>query len=154
MRLSIIPEDGVVCKDGECLHEIDLSWIPQNIHAVQWYSDHGEVEYEDQIPNLEIDDLGIYQQASDLWDAKKQEIEDAIIQAELNRDYWAELRILRDLRLTESDWTQLPDNSLTDAQKQEWQVYRQELRDLTDVVTDPKPLVLDPNHPDWPIPPA
>jgi len=155
MRLTVVPTDGVVCKNGECLHEIDLSWVPEEVHAVQWYEDHGEVELvakED--PNIEIADLGIYQQASDLWDAKKQAIEDAKIQAELNRDYWQELRILRDIRLTQSDWTQLPDNNLTEEQKTAWQTYRQELRDLTDNITDPKPLVLDPNHAEWPVPPV
>lgn len=150
MRLTVVPIDGVVCKDGECLHDIDLSWVSEEVHAVQWYEDHGHVELKTPDPNIDITELGIYQQASDLWDAKKQEF----IDAELNRDYWAELRFLRDLRLTQCDWTQLPDNSLTEEQKVTWQAYRQELRDLTDNVTDPKSLVLDPNHPEWPIPPA
>jgi hypothetical protein len=150
MRLTVVPIDGVVCKDGECLHDIDLSWIPEEVHAVQWYEDHGHVELKTPDPNIDITELGIYQQASDLWDAKKQEF----IDAELNRDYLAELRILRDFRLTQSDWTQLPDNTLTEEQKVAWQAYRQELRDLTDNVTDPKSLVLDPNHPEWPVPPA
>lgn len=37
----------------------------------------------------------------------------------------------RNLLLTNSDWTQMPDSPLTDAQKTEWQTYRQSLRDLT-----------------------
>lgn len=150
MRLTVVPIDGVVCKNGECLHDIDLSWVPDEVHAVQWYDDHGEVELKTPVPNIPITDLGIYQQASDLWDAKK----DEFFQIELNRDYWQELRILRDIRLTQSDWTQLPDNNLTENQKIAWQTYRQELRDLTDNITDPKPLVLDPNHVEWPVPPT
>ena len=40
------------------------------------------------------------------------------------------LRKKRNCLLAESDWTQLTDNALTDAKKQEWAVYRQQLRDL------------------------
>ena len=40
------------------------------------------------------------------------------------------LREERDGRLFRSDWTQLSDAPLTESKKQEWSVYRQELRDL------------------------
>jgi len=155
MRLTIVPIDSVVCKDGECLHDIDLTWVPEEVHAVQWYDDHGEVEYVDlKRINEEITSLGLFERAAELWDAKKKQIEDEAIQAELNRDYWQELRYIRFFKLTECDWTQLPDNNLTEEQKVIWQGYRQELRDLPDNITDPKALVLDSNHPDWPVPPA
>ena len=32
--------------------------------------------------------------------------------------------------LVDSDWTQLPDSPLTDAEKQAWATYRQQLRDF------------------------
>lgn len=32
--------------------------------------------------------------------------------------------------LNQSDWSQLPDNSLTEEQKKEWAQYRQQLRDI------------------------
>lgn len=38
-------------------------------------------------------------------------------------------RYKRDRALIESDWTQLPNSKLTDAQKTEWETYRQALRD-------------------------
>ena len=41
----------------------------------------------------------------------------------------------RNLLLVNSDWTQMPDSPLTDAQKTEWQTYRQSLRDLTNGLT-------------------
>ena len=41
------------------------------------------------------------------------------------------LRQLRNLRLSECDWTQLVDSDLTDEQKAKWQTYRQRLRDVT-----------------------
>jgi len=40
-----------------------------------------------------------------------------------------ELRIKRNAKLQRSDWTQMPDNQLTDTKKAEWAAYRQALRD-------------------------
>lgn len=42
------------------------------------------------------------------------------------------LRTERNVRLVNSDYTQLPDVNLTAAQVEAWRVYRQELRDITD----------------------
>lgn len=45
----------------------------------------------------------------------------------------------RNLLLAFSDWSQMPDNGLTEEQKETWRVYRQELRDIpatTAEVTD------------------
>ena len=42
-----------------------------------------------------------------------------------------ELRRKRNLRLQESDWTQIPDSALSSEQKTSWATYRQELRDIT-----------------------
>ena len=39
-------------------------------------------------------------------------------------------RGMRDSLLASSDWTQIPDSPLTETKKTEWQVYRQQLRDL------------------------
>jgi hypothetical protein len=74
---------------------------------------------------------------------------------ERNRDYLMELREIRDQLLTSCDWTQLPDvqDKFTSSKKEEWIEYRQKLRDLPENIEDPKPLVLDPNHPDWPVSP-
>lgn len=57
------------------------------------------------------------------------------------------MRTLRDGLLTSSDWTQLPDNDLTDAQRQAWATYRQQLRDFPATWT-PGPTA------DFPDPPA
>jgi len=40
------------------------------------------------------------------------------------------IRNFRTNSLNDSDWTQLPDNALSDSKKAEWAAYRQELRDL------------------------
>lgn len=57
------------------------------------------------------------------------------------------LRQQRDRKLYACDWTQLPDVPLTPTQVAAWRVYRQELRDYMDSVTDPF------NPPAWPVPP-
>ena len=43
---------------------------------------------------------------------------------------YVRVRIDRDLKLTLSDWTQMPDSPLTSAKKAEWSTYRQALRDF------------------------
>lgn len=47
MRLTIIPIDGSVYKDGVSYSGLDLSTcsIPTNIHALQWYDTEGEIEF-------------------------------------------------------------------------------------------------------------
>lgn len=45
-------------------------------------------------------------------------------------------RIIRNLMLENSDWTQVPDSPLTDPQKEAWRTYRQALRDLPSIVGD------------------
>jgi len=41
------------------------------------------------------------------------------------------INITRNKLLQQSDWTQLPNNPLTLAKQEEWAVYRQQLRDIT-----------------------
>lgn len=156
MRLTIVPSDKFIAIDEDGLLNIqqDFSWIPSNVHAVQWYDTWGEVEYNDGTPNERIEELGIFSQAEATLNADKARIQAELDAKEAARDYTEELRLLRNQRLFLSDWSQLADNSLTTAQKTAWSTYRQELRDLPETVIDPKPLVQDPNHKDWPTPPA
>lgn len=54
----------------------------------------------------------------------------------------AKNRIKRNGLLTQSDWTQVTDNNLSEEQRAEWRVYRQALRDI------------DLADPVWPIAPS
>jgi hypothetical protein len=155
MLLTIIKDDNFISIDGNGLLNIeqDLSWIPDDVHALQWYGDYGEVEYKDYKPNLRITELGIYEQAIVDHENEIKRIKDIEILIEKSTDY---LKLLRDLRndiLQETDWTQLTDVQLSEEEINSWRIYRQELRDLTDNIEDPKPLVLDPDHPSWPVKP-
>lgn len=58
----------------------------------------------------------------------------------------AGIRSERDRRLDETDWTQFNDSPLSEESKLAWQVYRQELRDITTQEGFPHNVV-------WPIKP-
>jgi len=47
------------------------------------------------------------------------------------------LREMRDVLLKESDWTQMPDCPLSEEIKNDWRVWRQEMRDITSTVSRP-----------------
>lgn len=59
---------------------------------------------------------------------------------------WEKIRSHRNKLLSETDWTQLPDNSLSQEQKDQWVGYRQKLRDITEDVNN----VQWPRRPDQP----
>lgn len=73
MRLTIVPEDRVVCIDKVCIHGIDMSSIPSDVHAVQWYDTVGDVETVDPVTrrpvNTAIYSIEPYQTVIDLWQA-------------------------------------------------------------------------------------
>jgi hypothetical protein len=60
---------------------------------------------------------------------------------------WAFIREKRDIELARTDWTQVPDNSLTPEKKLEWANYRQALRDITTAFTE----AIDVVWPDRPV---
>lgn len=59
-----------------------------------------------------------------------------------------EARILRNKRLSRTDWTQMPDAPFSEEQKAEWRLYRQALRDLTSHKNWPNLQDVD-----WPVKP-
>lgn len=85
MRLVIVPTDTRISIDGESITGCDVSWIPefvgnitgvpQKVHALQWYDDHGEIELRSNDTNIEITELGIFEQAIAKHAEKKTAIE-------------------------------------------------------------------------------
>lgn len=62
MKLTIIREDGSVYQNDISYHNLDLSFIPNDIHALQWNTDKGWIEYSqdfegNRTPNLKINVL-------------------------------------------------------------------------------------------------
>lgn len=83
MRVTIIPSDSFVAVDGEGYHGIDLSFLPPEVHAVQWFHTEGEVEIKNPVNgkmlrNDPITSITEYQTALDRWAQAKQE-NDALI---------------------------------------------------------------------------
>jgi len=89
MRISIIKDDGTVVKDGVAYTDLDLSALPSEFHALQWYDTKGDVESKDadgNPVNTAITDLSPYQWCVDAWqaayDAEQAAIAAAIAAAE------------------------------------------------------------------------
>ena len=60
---------------------------------------------------------------------------------------WETIRSRRDSYLSDCDWTQLLDNQLSESEREEWRVYRQLLRDVTETFENPEEVVW-PDSPD------
>ena len=45
MKLTIIRKDGAVYQNGISYSNLDLSFVPSNVHALQWNNDKGWIEY-------------------------------------------------------------------------------------------------------------
>jgi len=88
MRVTIIPDDNTVYVEGACFL-IDCSDLrKQGIHAVQFYREHGEVEYKSKWltdearwhrePNKIINDLRDFQSYIDTWHEYKERLDENI----------------------------------------------------------------------------
>lgn len=64
-----------------------------------------------------------------------------------------EIRKERNELLAKSDWTQLPDNALSEEQKRQWITYRKQLRDLPPLVNIQSSYVTTFNSITWPVEP-
>jgi hypothetical protein len=75
MKLTIIPTDGSVGKDGVFYVDLDLSScaIPENIHAFQWDGAAGWIEYKSAlVQNQDITELPVWANACvSKWDEFK-----------------------------------------------------------------------------------
>jgi hypothetical protein len=134
MRVTIINLDNSVAINGKTYKDLDFTGFPDNIHAIQWYSTYGEIEYvvgDDGVkpPNQKIQSLEPYQNVLDKWEEAEQlELENI---ANLTPTKEQIITGKRNTLLLASDWTQLEDVALTPEKKEEWAAYRQALRDFT-----------------------
>ena len=152
MRLTIIRDMGLVHIDGRGHDELDLSSVPAEVHAVQWYGANGEIEYvSNDVPNESITSLPTW--AESIASERK-----AIIDAEIAAEAKAEAdakayaestegksdaaRAQRDALLKEVDWSAGSDVTMSDAMK----AYRQALRDVPQQAGFPDTIV-------WPVKP-
>jgi hypothetical protein len=77
MKLTIIRDDATVYKDGEGISGLDVSYVPSNVHALQWNGVKGWVEFcmDDNFfkpENQIIDELPTWAEtAAQQWDTVK-----------------------------------------------------------------------------------
>lgn len=71
-RMIVVREDNIVIVDGE-VRTVDLSdLVDERIHAIQWYGDHGQVEYEGRgLLNSDFQDPIILEELMVAWEAAK-----------------------------------------------------------------------------------
>lgn len=70
-----------------------------------------------------------------------------LVDIELPTVDWDQIRYRRDIMLQKCDWTLGIDTPLSEEEQLAWRKYRQKLRDITKVFTDPNKVV-------WPMKPA
>jgi hypothetical protein len=117
MRLTLIVSDGFISVDGLGYNGFDMNWVPKidgtDIHALQWYEDHGEIELVTTDPNVKINDLGEFNQAYKLWKEKF--------------DYEEQLKKEEELRLLEEEKRIMEENK----EKEEFlSLFDEEIRSL------------------------
>ena len=142
-RITIINnDDGTmdIMVDGENIEQISSDNLDDDIHAIQWYGDHGEVEYNDR--NEEITDFSPFNQLLLDRDAVIDSIVEEAIEEEPSED-----EVVRDKRnrlLKDTDWIILRYLDQGDEVPLEWKEYRQALRDVPEQGGFPGSV-------DWPI---
>jgi hypothetical protein len=61
MRVTIIPEDKWIRKDDVSAKLPEWNFNDPDIHAIQWYEDHGEIEWKNPQRNESITEDSILQ---------------------------------------------------------------------------------------------
>jgi len=114
--IGVLPEEGLDSSGRTVVH-IDFP-IPNPAEWVEThYWDGSEWQTREKRPNDYC-----------TWDAETSSWSWTI------EDLMTDIRLMRDRKLRSSDWTQLPDSPLSTDMKNAWAGYRQELRDITDVL--------------------
>ena len=145
-RITIINnDDGTVdvMLNGENVENVPTTNLDSTIHAVQWFGDHGEVEYSDR--NEEIADFSEF----DVIMTDRQTEIDRLAQEALDNEPSEEEkdRAKRHSLLKETDWIVVKYLDIGNPVPQEWSDYRQALRDVTEQAGFP-------GNVDWPTEPT
>jgi hypothetical protein len=107
MRLTIIRVDHAVYIDFICYMPLDMSAVPENVHALQWLDDSGWIEYVGDVSNEPITELPAWANVCiQEWEVadyeRKHPPPPPPPTAEQNKETAVAL-------LEETDWTALPD---------------------------------------------
>ena len=127
MKLTIVPDDKLVIKDGDGISGLELKDFPSDVWAVQWDGSKGTVEKRD-LSVTDITDITPYNAWIAEYDTAKGGFE--------TPDWEVDGRQQRDDLLASCDWVVLPDSPISGDKLAEWKTYRQALRDLPANTTD------------------
>lgn len=108
-RVIVEIDTGKIFSTGVCLDE-DFNVVPEGFTAYENTGNWGDATHR-------------------LVDGEFVEITQT--DAEVLAEMWEVVRMRRDFLLIKSDWTQVPDTPLAAEKRTEWQLYRQDLRDIT-----------------------
>ena len=152
-KCSIVrPDKYIRLNDDECFVDHELTWLPKDIHAIHWFGQEGEIEYKNKYPEKIYSFNQYYQYVVDEINEYKLLLQKQEEEYKKN-NYNPELivRIHRNNLLSQSDWSQITDVPLTEEQKEMWRLYRQELRELPNKISDFDLYATD--FTVWPTPP-
>lgn len=141
MKLTIIPIDGAVYKNGVCYSNLTWQDTPTNVHALQWDTDSGWIEFNTGAPNENITTLPIWaNNAEAAWTVANTPVPPTPPTPE---QIQIENKNKAERLLLVSDWSQLPDVNLTN--KNDWAEYRIILRNVA--INPPNSPVTFPQEP-------
>jgi hypothetical protein len=124
---------------------IYLTYDSQSGYLSGWY--HNAVHTDIPSPNLTVSEEEYSEIRHAMTQGKLCKVVEGMVTLEerpLVEISWDEIRATRDEKLTASDWTQLKD--VPEDLSNQYASYRQELRDLPQIFTDPNEVV-------WPVAP-
>jgi hypothetical protein len=130
-RITIINNDNGtvdVNLNGENLENVPTTNLDPSIHAVQWFGDRGEVEYNDR-----NEDITEFSEFDIIMTDRQTEIDRLTQEAQDNEPSEEEKdRSQRDSLLELTDWIVVKYLDIGDPVPQVWSDYRQALRDITE----------------------
>jgi hypothetical protein len=122
MFFTIYKQDGQIINAGYCIaSDFEIQQVPKGCQILPIQSNPSTQYIEN---NIAVDmpekpnQWSVFNYSTKTWDSNF-EAADTIQKGK------------RQSLLTNSDWTQIPNNPLTEQKQQEWAVYRQQLRDIT-----------------------
>lgn len=99
-----------------------------------------DVNHEIVLPEIEITQEQFLEMSDNILEGKKYKLFDgSLVLDDLHTLEHTKNKVIheRNCLLMASDWTMLPDVALSEEKKNEWKIYRQQLRDITDDVNFP-----------------
>jgi hypothetical protein len=122
----IIPDDNLMIIDGR-MEQFSFTVFDEDVQAIHYNNGIGTIEYK-KSKAIAFDS---YDVIAPYVNQFNQYIQSNVYIETANQLSWEQVKQTRNMLLQQSDWTQLSDCPLSKAQKDKWNKYRKELRDIT-----------------------